>query len=774
MLEEGFATPGVVVMDVIVSEEENVYPMIPAGAAHYEIVYGAETWKAYRPSRGTSHERSARPFGPGREPLRRAGARGGSLSGRGFNIDSLAVNVTMDPGFSKIVLTTRGSEAIIEQIVKQLNKLITRQEGRGDVRRSRHRARALHRHGAGRKRERATRAGAGGGTHRCPRHRLCPTAFTVEASASSQEIDQFWNCYAPSGFATWCDRHPSRSPVRAWKWRASPSRPSEESHMKPSYDKDIDLTLIRSKRVAIIGYGSQGHAHALNLKESGVEVTVGLRRDSTSWNKALQAGLRVVEVEKAAAWGEVVMMLVPDELAPEVFQRQILPGLKPGKHFAVAHGFGVHFKKILPPLDVSVWLVAPKAPGHTVRREYARGRGVPMLLAIHKIDRRLALRGAAYAGHRRRARRHPGDDLSRRDGDRSLGEQAVLCGGLTSLIYAGYETLVDAGYAPEMAYFECVHELSSSSISSTRAVSTTCATRCPTPPNTRPHARTANHHRCFPRGDEGDARRNPLRCFRRRVDERARQRQTAVQSARATRVPSTRSKGGQAPARAHAVDARGTMVKDRDGKPKRGAAPTGAKTAQRNDHDDPSRTKEVGNDAARAAKNGRGYLVMTMRVMSRVAGFHRTPEWDELLSVAQGQTLAPYVWYGGEIREAEQLQVHFASHALHYGSAVFEGIRCYPTRAVRPFSDCTITSRASSPRRRSMGSPFDFRRGASGSGAGHCAQKRRRDAYLRPLAFSGRGSVGLAPKKECPVHVSSPCASSALTSAKKGSGAASA
>ncbi|HMJ52017.1 MAG TPA: ketol-acid reductoisomerase [Polyangiaceae bacterium] len=231
--------------------------------------------------------------------------------------------------------------------------------------------------------------------------------------------------------------------------------------MKPSYDADLDLARIRSKRVAVIGYGSQGHAHALNLKESGVDVTVGLRQGSASWEKALQAGLRVVEVAKAAAWGDVVMMLVPDELGPQVFQREVMPGLKPGKHFAVAHGFGVHFKKILPPLDVSVWLVAPKAPGHTVRREYARGRGVPMLFAIHQDptgDSRLV--GLAYAGAIGGGRAGILETTFQEETETDLfGEQAVLCGGLTSLIYAGYETLVDAGYAPEMAYFECVHEL---------------------------------------------------------------------------------------------------------------------------------------------------------------------------------------------------------------------------------------------------------------------------------------------------------------------------
>ena len=231
--------------------------------------------------------------------------------------------------------------------------------------------------------------------------------------------------------------------------------------MKASYDKDIDLARIRSKRVAIIGYGSQGHAHALNLKESGVEVTVGLRQGSASWAKAVQAGLRVAEVAETAAWGEVVMMLVPDELGPEVFEREILPGLTAGKHFAVAHGFGVHFKKIVPPANVSVWLVAPKAPGHTVRREYARGRGVPMLLAIHQDptgDSRDV--GLAYAGALGGGRAGILETTFQEETETDLfGEQAVLCGGLTALIYAGFETLVDAGYAPEMAYFECVHEL---------------------------------------------------------------------------------------------------------------------------------------------------------------------------------------------------------------------------------------------------------------------------------------------------------------------------
>ncbi|HKQ68925.1 MAG TPA: ketol-acid reductoisomerase [Polyangiaceae bacterium] len=231
--------------------------------------------------------------------------------------------------------------------------------------------------------------------------------------------------------------------------------------MKALYDADIDLNHIKKKKVAIVGYGSQGHAHALNLKESGVNVAVGLRKDSASWGKAKDQGLNVMTVPEASAWGDVVMMLVPDELAPEIYKSEIAPGLKAGKHFAVAHGFGIHFKKILPPSDVSVWLVAPKAPGHTVRREYARGRGVPMLLAVHQDptgDSRPV--GLAYAAAMGGGRAGILETTFQEETETDLfGEQAVLCGGLTSLIQAGFETLTEAGYAPEMAYFECVHEL---------------------------------------------------------------------------------------------------------------------------------------------------------------------------------------------------------------------------------------------------------------------------------------------------------------------------
>jgi ketol-acid reductoisomerase len=231
--------------------------------------------------------------------------------------------------------------------------------------------------------------------------------------------------------------------------------------MKAFYDKDANVDLIRKKKVAIIGYGSQGHAHALNLKDSGVEVTVALRRDSSSWKRAEAEGLRVTEPREASAWADVIMMLVPDELAPEIYEQEIAPGLQAGNYFCVAHGFGLHFKKIVPPKDVGVFLVAPKAPGHTVRREYANGRGVPMLIALHQDPtgqaRDVAL---AYASAIGGGRAGILETSFREETETDLfGEQAVLCGGLTALITAGFETLVEAGYAPEMAYFECCHEL---------------------------------------------------------------------------------------------------------------------------------------------------------------------------------------------------------------------------------------------------------------------------------------------------------------------------
>ena len=231
--------------------------------------------------------------------------------------------------------------------------------------------------------------------------------------------------------------------------------------MKIYYDKDADPGALAGKKVAVIGYGSQGHAHAQNLKDSGVDVCVGLRKGSSSSQKAVQAGLTVKETLDAATWGDILMVLVPDEVASVMYPGEIAPGLRPGKYLAFGHGFNIHFKKVVPPADVNVFMVAPKGPGHLVRSEFLKGRGVPCLLAIHQDpsnDTRAV--GLAYASAIGGGRAGIIETNFREETETDLfGEQSVLCGGLTELIRSGYETLVDAGYAPEMAYFETVHEV---------------------------------------------------------------------------------------------------------------------------------------------------------------------------------------------------------------------------------------------------------------------------------------------------------------------------
>ena len=231
--------------------------------------------------------------------------------------------------------------------------------------------------------------------------------------------------------------------------------------MQVYYDRDADLDRIRDRKVTVLGYGSQGHAHASNLRDSGVDVVVGLRRDSASWAKAAEAGLAVMETAEAAEAGDVVMVLLPDELQGEVYEQVIRPGLRPGNYLAFGHGFNIHFKRVAPPEDVNVFMVAPKGPGHLVRSEFERGRGVPCLLAIEQDpsgDTRSV--GLAYAAAIGGARAAVIETTFKDETETDLfGEQTVLCGGLTSLIQAGYETLVEAGYPPEMAYFECCHEV---------------------------------------------------------------------------------------------------------------------------------------------------------------------------------------------------------------------------------------------------------------------------------------------------------------------------
>jgi ketol-acid reductoisomerase len=231
--------------------------------------------------------------------------------------------------------------------------------------------------------------------------------------------------------------------------------------MQVYYDKDANLDLLRKKKIAVIGYGSQGFAQSNNLKDSGCQVTIGLKADSPTREKAEKAGLRTLPVAQAAAEADIIMMLVPDEIAPEVYARDIAESLRPGTYLAFSHGFSIHFGFIKPPEDVSTFMVAPKGPGHLVRHEYTRGAGVPCLLAIHQDPTGDTKQiGLAYASGVGGGRAGIIETTFREETETDLfGEQAVLCGGLTSLIKAGFETLVEAGYAPEMAYFECLHEM---------------------------------------------------------------------------------------------------------------------------------------------------------------------------------------------------------------------------------------------------------------------------------------------------------------------------
>jgi len=231
--------------------------------------------------------------------------------------------------------------------------------------------------------------------------------------------------------------------------------------MNRYYDQDADLAIIQSKKVTIIGYGSQGHAHANNLKDSGVDVAVGLREGSSSAAKAKEAGITVMSVEDASAWADVVMVLAPDEFQAKIYSESIEPNLKQGVALAFAHGLNIHFDLIVPREDLDVIMIAPKAPGHTVRSEFVKGGGIPDLIAIKQDPtgnaKDIALSYASAIGGGRTGilettfREETETDL--------FGEQVVLCGGTTSLVQAAFETLVEAGYEPEMAYFECLHEL---------------------------------------------------------------------------------------------------------------------------------------------------------------------------------------------------------------------------------------------------------------------------------------------------------------------------
>lgn len=232
--------------------------------------------------------------------------------------------------------------------------------------------------------------------------------------------------------------------------------------MRVYYDRDADVNLIKGKKVAIIGYGSQGHAHALNLRDSGVkEVAVALRAGSSSAKKAEGEGLKVMTVAEAAKWADVLMMLTPDELQADIYYQDLHENMKPGAALLFAHGLNIHFNLIEPRKDIDVLMVAPKGPGHTVRSEYKRGGGVPSLIAVHQDATGNAHDvGLSYASANGGGRAGIIETTFREECETDLfGEQVVLCGGLVELIRAGFETLTEAGYAPEMAYFECLHEV---------------------------------------------------------------------------------------------------------------------------------------------------------------------------------------------------------------------------------------------------------------------------------------------------------------------------
>jgi len=231
--------------------------------------------------------------------------------------------------------------------------------------------------------------------------------------------------------------------------------------MKIYYDADANLDLLKGKNLAVIGYGSQGHAHALNLKDSRMEVGVGLRKTSPRWKEAEEAGLKVFTVDEASEWADVIMILLPDQNHKEVYENEIKPHLKPGKALAFAHGFNILYKQVIPPSDIDVIMIAPKSPGHLVRRTFQNGSGTPCLIAIHQDytgkAKDIALAWAkGIGGTRAGVIETTFKDETETD---LFGEQAVLCGGSAELVKAGFETLVEAGYPPELAYFECMHEL---------------------------------------------------------------------------------------------------------------------------------------------------------------------------------------------------------------------------------------------------------------------------------------------------------------------------
>lgn len=404
----------------------------------------------------------------------------GLFSARGYNIESLTVAPTDDPSLSRMTIVTSGSDEIVEQITKQLNKLI-------DVIKlldmtayphiEREMALVKVRVPEAAEREEVKRLAD------IFRGRIIDVAhdsYVIEITGEGSKLDAFLVALdaftvlevvrsGVMGIARATSPCKSESPGPAPVAGAGPvclpwaplGADIKEIAMNLYYDKDADLSIIKGMKVAIIGYGSQGHAHANNLKDSGVDVTVGLREGSSSRAKAEEAGLTVADVDVATAGADLIMVLAPDEYQAALYRDVLEPNLKQGATLAFAHGFAIHYNQIEPRKDLDVIMIAPKAPGHTVRSEFVRGGGIPDLIAIQQDAsgkaRDIAMSYAsAIGGGRTGIIETSFKDETETD---LFGEQAVLCGGAVELVKAGFETLTEAGYAPEMAYFECLHEL---------------------------------------------------------------------------------------------------------------------------------------------------------------------------------------------------------------------------------------------------------------------------------------------------------------------------
>ena len=393
----------------------------------------------------------------------------GVLSARGYNIESLTVARTLDPALSRMTIVVDVDAALRQQVIKQMNKLVNVLQA-ADLTDSAAVLREMVLVRVRTVQETRTavlkEAEIFGG-------RVVDSStdgFAIEATGDPEKLDEFIDVMRSYG-----EIEVTRSGVVAMslesrKLRLQPPVPTKGAGIeekvywdmaKRYYEKDADLTLLKGKTVAIIGYGSQGHAHSLNLRDSGIDVVVSELPGSDNWKKAEAAGLRVFDAGEAARLGDVIMILVADHHQGPVYEKQIAPHMKAGKTLMFAHGFNIHFGQIVPPKDVDVTMIAPKAPGHRVRELFTEGVGVPALVAVHQDASGHALTQAlAYARALGCLKAGVIETTFKEETESDLfGEQVVLCGGVSELIRAGFDTLTEAGYAPEIAYFECLHEL---------------------------------------------------------------------------------------------------------------------------------------------------------------------------------------------------------------------------------------------------------------------------------------------------------------------------